>query len=347
MSQNTPEEQIREFLARYIKGQCTEQEKALLEKWFGQLSAENKTVSLLNAAEEERLVMELWKAISAKEEDGHANNDEELINSSIRRRRMFRYAAIWAGAIVVAGASWMLWGRRWQRSSSQKEPVFIVVSTGYQQVRKVLLPDSSIVWLNSATHLYYHPDFAAHREIRLTGEAFFQVTPDAAHPFVVTADNASTRVIGTAFNVSAYPATGELRISLQSGKVRVDYDDKPGKTKTILTPGQLLIYNKETGDEQVMEQSPGEMDVWTSGKLLFYETPLKEALAQVEARYGVHIVYDHVLKNETITATFDNTALEKVLTQLSFGWDLQFDRRGDTLHVKYGKNGPKGRTLSK
>lgn len=345
MSQNTPEEHIRELLARYVKGQCTEQERTLLEKWYGRLSAENKTISLLNAVEEERLVMELWQAISAKEQSDPSGPDEELTNTRIRRQRIFRYAAIWAGTMLLAGTSWMLWSRRVQKVS--QGPAFISVSTGYQQVQKVLLPDSSIVWLNSATHLYYHPDFINHREVRLIGEAFFQVAPDVAHPFVVTADKASTRVFGTAFNVSAYPEAGELRISLQSGKVRVDYNEKSGKAKTILTPGQLLIYNKETGDEQVMQQSPGEMDVWTSGKLLFYETPLKEALAQVEARYGVHIIYDHVLKNETVTATFDNTALEKVLTQLSFGWDLQFMRDGDTLHVKYGKHRPRNQTLSK
>src|ERR1700761_5476764 len=81
MSQNTPEEQLRELLARYIKGQCTEQERALLEKWYGRLSAENKTVSLLNAAEEERLVMELWKAISAKEEEDLTDGGDELTNT--------------------------------------------------------------------------------------------------------------------------------------------------------------------------------------------------------------------------------------------------------------------------
>jgi transmembrane sensor len=329
--QQQPEEQIRDLLTRYVKGECTDDEVAFLERWYDRLTREKETVRLLSAAEEERLVAKLWNAIAAKEgkypaiDDGHR-----------RRRKMLRYAAVWAGMLVMSGGILLQWNRRWQKGAQRKPLDFTVISTGYQQVRKVLLPDSSIVWLNSATHLSYHPDFSRNREVRLSGEAFFQVAQDVAHPFVVRAGKTSTRVFGTAFNVSAYPEAGQLRVSLQSGKIGVEYDGHEGKAEKILTPGQLLIYDKELGSGQVMQQAPGEMDVWTAGRLLFYETPLKEALAQVEARYGVHIVYDRPLKNQTITARFENTALEKVLEHLSFGWDLHFMRTKDTLHVRQG-----------
>jgi ferric-dicitrate binding protein FerR (iron transport regulator) len=205
------------------------------------------------------------------------------------------------------------------------------VTTGYQQVRKVLLPDSSVVWLNSATHLSFSAEFTTHREVLLSGEAFFEVAPDAQHPFVVRAGNASTRVFGTSFNISAYPEAGELRVSLKSGKVGVAYK---GGGEKVLHPGQLLVYNKTSGDGQIIQQSPGEMDEWTGGRLLFYKTPIKEALAQIEARYGVQIVFDRELGHRDITARFENTALEKVLQSLSFGWNLHFVRKGDVLHVR-------------
>jgi transmembrane sensor len=317
------EEQIRELLARYIKGECTEEELALLERWYDRITREKESVCLITSVEEERLVMELWKKIEHKESPG----------KHLRRRKMLRHAAVWAGIMVVSGGILVQWNRRLQKSSQRKQPDFTTISTGYQQVRKVLLPDSSIVWLNSATHLSYHPDFARHREVLLSGEAFFLVAPDVDHPFVVKAGATFTKVFGTAFNVSAYPEAGQLRVSLQSGKVGVVY----GRAESILVPGQLLIYDKELQAGQIMQQPPGEMDVWTAGRLLFYETPLKEALAQVEARYGVHIVYDRPLKNQTITARFENTALEKVLEHLSFGWDLHFARRGDSLHVREGR----------
>ncbi|MBS1604839.1 MAG: FecR domain-containing protein [Bacteroidetes bacterium] len=317
-----PEGQIRDLLARYIKGECTEEEVVLLEKWYDRISGDKESVRMLSADDEERLVANLWKMAGRERYQ--------------RRRRLMRYAAVWAGVIVVSGGIWLAWSKR-QKSALARTDESTVVNTGYQQVRKVLLPDSSIVWLNSATHLSYHSDFVNNREILLSGEAFFQVRPDVQHPFVVKAGGVSTRVYGTTFNVMAYAEARQLRVSLQSGKVEVEFDEGKGRASKLLTAGQLLIYDKEPGAGRVMRQAPGEMDEWTAGRLLFFETPLKEALAQVEARYGIHIVYDQPLKDQTITARFENTALEKVLEHLSFGWDLHFVRKGDSLHVSQGK----------
>ncbi|HLZ87741.1 MAG TPA: FecR domain-containing protein, partial [Puia sp.] len=282
---------------------------------------------LLSEVEEQRLVQELWDRIAARENPEIGKDPE----NRLRHRRMLRYAAVWAGMIMFSGGIWMQWNRRGGRSIARKASTYTTIGTAYQQVRKVLLPDSSIVWLNSATHVSFPADFATHREVRLSGEAFFEVASDVHHPFVVIAGNTATHVFGTSFNISAYPEAGELRISLKSGKIGVEYGNK---TQKVLLPGQLMVYDKESGNGEVLQQAPKEMDVWTAGRMLFYKTPLKEALAQIEARYGVHIIYDHAITDRTITARFDNTALEKVLQSLSFGWDLHFVRNGDTLHVR-------------
>lgn len=320
------EEQIREILERYIKGECTEQEILLLEQWYDLVAGEKQAGTLLSGADEDRLAAALRMAIDEKGKPAVARH--------FLLRRSWRAAAVWIGLIVVGGWSFIQLQKRLQRSHTPQEVAFNEIATEYEQLRKIILPDSSVVWLNSATHLFVHPDFARHRELRLKGEAFFEVRHDVNHPFIVQAGNASTVVLGTAFNISAYPEAGQLRISLQSGQIGVSYDGKTGKAEKLLSPGQLLIYDKERGTGEIEQQSPGEMDVWTAGRLVFYKTPLKEALAQIEARYGVHIIYDDVLKNQTITARFENTALEKVLEHLSFGWDLHFSRQRDTLHVR-------------
>ncbi|WP_188936229.1 FecR family protein [Puia dinghuensis] len=324
------QDQIKELLERYIKGECTDEEAALLEKWYDRIAMEKGTTRLLPEAEENRLVRELWERIGSKEEPGAGQGPENRL-LHLRRRRALRFVAVWAGMIMVTGGVWMQWNRRGNRPASRKAMEYTTIVTGYQQVRKVLLPDSSIVWLNSATHLSFPADFLTHREVRLSGEAFFEVASEAEHPFVVLAGNSSTRVLGTAFNVSAYPEAGELRISLKSGKIAIAYGAAEQKT---LLPGQLMIYDKKSRNGEVLQQAPGEMDVWTAGRMLFYKTPMKEALAQIEARYGVHIIYDRTIKDRTITARFENTALEKVLQSLSFGWDMHFTRTSDTIHVR-------------
>jgi ferric-dicitrate binding protein FerR (iron transport regulator) len=321
------QESIKELLERYIKGTCTDEEAALLEKWYDRLTLEKDAARLLSEADEQRLVQELWEKIAFRENPELGKEPE----NRLRDRKVLRYAAVWAGMIMVSGGIWIQWNKKGLRTGPKRPVAYTTISTGYQQVRKLRLPDSSVVWLNSATHLSFPADFVTNREVRLSGEAFFEVQHDAAHPFVVLAGNTSTKVFGTSFNISAYPEAGELRISLKSGKVAIEYGDKVQK---VLLPGELMIYDRESGSGQVLEEAMGDMDVWTVGRMVFYKTPLKEALAQIEARYGLHIIYDHSITNRTITARFDNTALEKVLQSLSFGWDLHFTRAGDTLHVK-------------
>ncbi|HEY4109326.1 FecR family protein [Puia sp.] len=321
------QEQIKELLERYIKGECSDEEAILLERWYDRLTLEKDAIRLLSEADEQRLVQELWEKIAAKENPEMKRGPENRLQS----RRVLRYAAVWAGMIMVSGGIWMQWNRKNLRGAAKRSPVYTTISTHYQQVRKVLLPDGSVVWLNSATRLSFPEDFMTHREIMLSGEAFFDVKPDVIHPFVVLAGNTSTMDLGTSFNISAYPEAGELRVSLKSGKVGIDVGKQTRKT---LLPGQLLIYDKKSGSGDVLQEAPGEMDEWTAGRMVFYQTPLKEALAQIEARYGVQIIYDHPIKNRTITSRFENTALEKVLQSLSFGWDLHFARTGNTLHVR-------------
>ncbi len=285
------QEQIKELLERYIKGECSDEESALLEKWYDRLTLEKDATRLLSEAEEQRLVQELWEKIALKENPELGREPE----NRLRSRRVLRYAAVWEGMIIVSGGIWMQWNRKGLLATAKRS--------------------------------------IAHTTIR---EAFFEVRRDAAHPFVVLAGNTSTVVLGTSFNISAYPEAGELRISLKSGKVGIQVlgSGSGDTTKRMLSAGQIMIYDKTSGNGEVVQEAPGEMDVWTAGRMLFYKTPLKEALAQIEARYGVHIIYDHPITNRTITSRFENTALEKVLQSLSFGWDLHFTRTGDTLHVR-------------
>ncbi|MES1249770.1 MAG: FecR domain-containing protein, partial [Chitinophaga rupis] len=191
------EEQIREIIQRYCKGEASLEEIALLEKWYeevvGKADSGEMNANLSNA-DEDRLAAALRLVI------------QPVQRRPFLLRPSWRSAAVWIGLIVLGGWSFIQLSKRYNRSADPQQVAYNEIVTGYEQLRKVILPDSSVVWLNSATHLSVHPDFARHRELRLRGEAFFEVRHDASHPFVVQAGNASTVVFGTAFNISAYPA---------------------------------------------------------------------------------------------------------------------------------------------
>lgn len=146
------------------------------------------------------------------------------------------------------------------------------------------LPDGSKVWLNAGAELSYPTRFGKRREVRLKGEAYFQVAPDAAHPFVVTTGNIATRVVGTEFNIDA---TGDSpRITLVSG--RVDVDNADGTVLASLSPNESAVVARET----VLKT---EVDVeniicWRDGIELFEDDSLENILVSIGSWYNMSVV---------------------------------------------------------
>jgi transmembrane sensor len=319
---------IKSLLQRYKKGLCTPAEIARLEQWFEKVQEDHEVFSDLSEEDEERLLQRL-----------KANPRFDLPVPVIGKkrqtgllRRFSRVAAIWIGILLCSGtAAWLLYQNN-RPAPVQQIISFVEVTTGHER-KQVVLPDSSVVWLNSFSRLAYHPDFIAHRELRLSGEAFFQVAHDKEHPFTVEAGTALTKVYGTAFNISAYSDASELRVALRQGSIGITNGRKTGE-ETILSPGQLFICNPKTSAARTTTENPEDIGGWVSGKLIFKEVPLKEVLMQLERQYSVSFTYNSTLKNPPVTARFDHASLEKAINHLSFGWDIQFERKGDTFFVK-------------
>src|SRR5215831_19866266 len=153
---------IKALLDRYVNDECTPEEIAMLEDWFNYVSLGNEPPKILDRAEERRLLTDLWKRLGTP--GGRATAGIETGMYS-RRPLIIRYVAVWAGMIIVTGGIWMQWGRKAMKTTTRTAIPNTTLTTGCQQMRRVLLPDSSVVWLNAATCLSYAPDFATHREV--------------------------------------------------------------------------------------------------------------------------------------------------------------------------------------
>lgn len=325
------EKLIRELLQRYKNGDCSSEEAALLEAWFEQVQLDNSTESLLTTEDEDRLVQQL-------KENDRFREPAPLVSLQPKPGLLRRFtrvsAAVWTGLLLIAGSLVAYYIVSNSAPRMPQSQAFREIKTTLGERRKIILPDSSVVWLNSGSDLTYHPDFIHHRQVRLNGEAFFEVTRDKDHPFTVKAGDAHTTVYGTAFNIYAYGLASELRIALQHGSIGVSYDSSSGGRETRLVPGQLLIYNTGNKATEVITEDPRNIGAWVSGRLIFNQVPLKEVLAQLERKYQVTFRYPSTLKNAVITAQFDHASLERVMEHLSFGWDIRFTRTGDTINVK-------------
>ena len=155
---------------------------------------------------------------------------------------------------------------------------------------RLVLGDGTKVWLNSASSLNYPVQFAEkERCVELDGEAYFEVTPDPERPFIVKSGDVQTRVLGTAFNFSAYRGENASTITLLTGKVAVS---APGHAERVLLPGQQLKYDAENRKTVIKEVDAEDFVVWKDGLFLFNDCGLEEIIPRLSRWYGVTFHYD-------------------------------------------------------
>lgn len=207
-------------------------------------------------------------------------------NASDQRRRQVALRRViphsWAAAasivlLIAVGAGFWL------------RPTTLTASAGERLT--ATLPDGSAVDLNSGARLSYGRAFGGKmRTVRLTGEAFFDVAKDAQKPFVVETFNAAVTVLGTRFNVRAWPGdlTRETTVALEEGQVRLAAANAPARA-VVLEPGQM---SRVVGDDAPSAPAPvsiAQMLVWREGGFFFSDYPVGVILAEAERRFDVTI----------------------------------------------------------
>lgn len=193
-------------------------------------------------------------------------------------------------------------------------------------VESVTLPDGTRVSLNSNTHLSYPEKFGDQtREVTIEGEAFFEVTPNREKPFIIHAGNAQVKVLGTSFNVRAYPGAREMEVIVKTGKVQV-LNNQTNHTpdELILTPGDkgTLVHQSRQLLKSTNE-NPNYM-AWKTHDLIFRATSLDEVIANLENVYKVNIrLEDPELGGQLLTAHFNNYPLDFILKVIETTFRLE------------------------
>lgn len=173
---------------------------------------------------------------------------------------------------------------------------------------KVTLSDSTVVWLNAGSRLIYPSRFSGDtREVILFGEAFFDVFKDKKVPFVVKTSSVEIMVLGTKFNVSAYPEDNIIQTVLKEGSVAIRRNGSGLFEKDVLLgPNQMASFDKTTQESKVSAVNAGEYVIWTQGLLCFDDLEMCRILKSVERYYNIHISYaDPVVGSQRITGKLD------------------------------------------
>jgi transmembrane sensor len=263
------QEYIDQLLEKFSRNACTEQELQELYNWLDQQSTAGEGYSFANENARLLLKSRMRDAVFAAIMPGAPVK-------SINRFRWTKYAA--AVLVLLAGSTAVYWFTR---------PVGILVTAAPGKVEKKSLPDGSTVWLNDNSAVSYYSNFAGHRTIELKkGEAFFDVKKDAAHPFTVLSNGVSTTVKGTSFSVKMIGHTGDLKVSVVTGKVLVH---KQQDTLGYLVPGQRLRYVKQQGRATTDNVQAGEANAWIQGDQFLQNASLQEVIQWLQDHFNVKV----------------------------------------------------------
>lgn len=202
----------------------------------------------------------------------------------------------------------------------------------YGKRSKVILADGTRVWLNSGSTLEFPGDFSHDsREVFLTGEMYIEVEPDNKRPFHVRTSDFNVRVYGTKFNVSSYTGS-RSSVVLAEGSIGLQSTDME---ELILSPNELATYSdKGVFDTRIVDATP--FISWKDGYLTFDDTPVTDALKQIERYYNLSFDFDDSITFQGLTCTgkiilSDN--LDNVMTTLSLISETKFKREGKLIYI--------------
>jgi transmembrane sensor len=293
---------------KYSSGKCSLHEKELLEKYLE--SFQNNSDEWINNEMGNRKIIEekIYSVILHKIDKENKQNITRVFYSPelLKRAASIIFILILASGILYVSGTF----KQKTDRLAWKEKV-----TQQGEYSKFTLPDGSVVTLNAASKLKYPVKFNnTSREIYLEGEAYFDVYHNTNQPFIVHTENLATTVLGTKFDVSAYPTNATIAVSLFEGSVKVSRNDKEKISEVIfLKPKEQLYYNKEKNISLLEQFDSLDVVGWRDSVYKFENKTLYEVIPQLERAFGVKFRFDDqsVLK-QRITIKFQKKSLQTI-----------------------------------
>ena len=331
------EDRLQYLFKRYLDNTCSQKE---LEEFFSYIHQAKQDESL------RRLIRNIYNNLKTNESTATHVNEKGLLvitepqwmnateSKPIIRRSRLAVLSI-AAVFIIAACIWSV-NRNDNTGKKTSAPVASLTknNTNRSESKFILLEDSSRIWLNSSSSLEFPDQFDnAKREVFLTGEAYFDIKHADKVPFIIHTGNVSTTVLGTAFNIKAYPGQKTIIISVSRGKVKISRDDG---WETTLIRGQQLKLNEEQ-KETTEKNIPAEnIAAWQQGNIVFDDEELQDIIYDMERIYNVSIyISNDELEELKISTSFKREiGVEQALQVLCKLTDTQLKQKDGTYIIQ-------------
>lgn len=338
-----------DLLEKYIKGDCTEAEIALVKQWYLSFEQEDDHVSALSPAEEKELEEHIYFSIVSNLDLAKIEADAQEPAKVISFRKWY---AVAAAAVVILALSVVavVSNRKTNDQQLAVAPVNDVhlfnVTNSTPHIYKVTLPDSSTVWLHPSAKISYPNSFAANsRQVTISGECFFEVTKNPKSPFIISSRSIITKVWGTSFLVRDDEQSNMADVSVLTGKVSVSVKaaGKNNAISTKLTKNEVMIYphqkavylnDKHTLTSQAVEAGAA-VKQYRRVHLVFDNKPLRNIIPVLDSAYNVNItISNEKLNHYILNADFEGFNLPDVLDAMKKSLNVDYTIVNNHIELK-------------
>lgn len=315
-----------EIIERYLNNEASEGEIFFVERWYA--SFENNPDGLSELTQLERIELENKIKKSVREEI-------KCQERYTPPRWVWAVASMAAMLVIVAGLSFYFLPNNNEKISKIKSDIPISDWAKYEnssaKILKVVLPDGSVVLLQPKTQLSYNQSDRIYRQVNLKGEAFFDVKRDESRPFLIYSGKMTTTVLGTSFNVKAYPAMETFEVSVVTGKVSVKNETEK---EVILLPKQQVVLETKTDEMQVNALPLDKTFYWELSSLQFDDNNMEDVIQRIEQKFNVSIDLSPKLRNCRLSGNFENVHLSTILEIICRSIEAEYVIDGQNISLK-------------
>ena len=299
------EQRIKNLLDKYIAGKASPADRAIVERWFREYYPESEVN--LDEAAKKRIFQDL----------------DSRIDAFLPHKRIISYQWLRIAAVFLMAFTLGLVVYRIHAPSANQQLAYTDIRIPLGAKKQITLPDQSTIVLNSGSILRIPADFAkSKRQVILIGEGYFKIKRDTLHPFVIHSGRLQTTVLGTSFNIKAYPEDSNIQVAVTSGKVKIEELAQADLARSLtkgITRNQILSYTKENSVAAITYGDAELASSWKSNVLYFDNASIPE-IARTLARWynvKVKVAGSDCDPGKRYTLHFDHEPLTQVLNGLS------------------------------
>jgi transmembrane sensor len=307
-----------EILSKYLEGKASDQENQAAEAWMEENDINKELLGkFLNPSNGVRTMLEL-----------EPSRDWEKVRKEIWGGKVLHFSILKIAASILIA---LLVGFMVYRFTTPEEVLaFKTVTNTTGDVQTLAMEDGSVLYLNRGASVVFPEKFKSNRNVRLTGETFFDVKRDETHPFVIAAGRCEVRVLGTSFSINA--DTLDVEVAVKSGKVSFGSDEN---NKIILLKDDLAVFDAASSRIlKTVNDNPNTF-AWQTHVLVFENTSFEHMIRDLEKYFRVQIsVFGDVSRVPGYTSRFDHPSLTEVLDEMKLILDVDYKIENNKVIIR-------------